>query len=179
MALEALWRELPSAVKSKAACTDRHYYADADGWFSRRLSAALLRATSPIRVSAVAPLLRFLHYPFVGGSLPPHVDLSRKVALHHGGATAATPTTHSFLLYLSDSAAGGETVLLEALPGDAALAHRGGVAPGERAALAAVRPRRGRLLLMPHACPHLAAPVVEAPKILIRGELIIEATRST
>lgn len=23
---------------------------------------------------------------------------------------------------------------------------------------------------MPHACPHLAAPVVEVPKVLVRGE---------
>ena len=41
---------------------------------------------------------------------------------------------------------------------------------GDRAAVGMVSPMRGRLLLMPHACPHLAAPVIEAPKVLVRGE---------
>ena len=34
-------------------------------------------------------------------------------------------------------------------------------------------PRWPRLALrMPHACPHLAAPVVEVPKVLVRGEVL-------
>ena len=30
---------------------------------------------------------------------------------------------------------------------------------------------------MPHACPHLAAPVVEVPKVLVRGEAKIGRNR--
>ena len=57
--------------------------------------------------------------------------------------------------------AGGETVLLERL-----------VQPS--AVLASVTPRRGRLLVFPHACPHMAAEVVAhgLPKILLRGEMM-------
>merc|ERR1711933_454782 len=49
---------------------------------------------------------------------------------------------------------GGETVILEGLPGDAALVQSGG------------------LLLMPHACPHSAAAVMDIPKVLVRGEVM-------
>jgi hypothetical protein len=85
------------------------------------------------------------------------------------------------LLYLSDCPRGGSTDLSEALPGDAPLAPRGGVMPGKRAVLAATRPVSGRLMLMPHACPHQASPVVDAPKLLIRGEALVyweEPTRA-
>ena len=51
----------------------------------------------------------------------------------------------------------------------------GGVAPGPRATLEAVRPREGRLLLMPHACPHAAAPTIDTPKLLVRGEVRVLA----
>ena len=39
--------------------------------------------------------------------------------------------------------------------------------------LAAVSPRRGRLLIFPHAAPHKARPVVAEglPKLLLRGEM--------
>ena len=39
--------------------------------------------------------------------------------------------------------------------------------------LARSAPRRGKLMIMPHACPHSAAPVVSAPKLLIRGEMLL------
>ena len=112
------------------------------------------------------PLMRFLHYPSTGGSLPAHVDLPRVV---DGGLR----TTHTFLLYLTDCELGGETLMLKAKPGDAKLAGAGGVASGERQTLASSPPRRGRLLLMPHACPHSAAPVISAPKLLVRGEMLL------
>jgi hypothetical protein len=38
-------------------------------------------------------------------------------------------------------------------------------------ALADVKPVRGRLLVFPHACPHAGRPVVDAPKLVLRGEL--------
>ena len=39
------------------------------------------------------------------------------------------------------------------------------------AALADVKPVRGRLLVFPHDCPHAGRPVVDAPKLVLRGEL--------
>ena len=42
-----------------------------------------------------------------------------------------------------------------------------------RKPIAVSAPRRGRLLIMPHACPHAAAPVDSVPKTLIRGELLL------
>ena len=114
-----------------------------------------------------APLCRFLCYATAGGELPAHVDLTRT------WGRQGLRSTHSFLLYLSDCRRGGETLLLETLPGDNAI----GVVPGARATLERIVPRVGRLLLMPHACPHAAAPVVDAPKLLLRGELRLEAPR--
>merc|ERR1712048_208453 len=111
------------------------------------------------------PHMRFLSYPEPGGALPPHVDLARTCA-------DGRRSTYSFLLYLTDCMRGGETTFLECLDGDAALAPSGGLAHGPRKAVAAIEPRRGRLLLMPHACPHSAAPVIDAPKVLIRGEVL-------
>ena len=56
---------------------------------------------------------------------------------------------------------GGETVLLQRIK------RPSGV-------LASVTPRRGRLLVFPHACPHLAREVVAQglPKLLLRGEML-------
>ncbi|KAL3899089.1 MAG: hypothetical protein SGPRY_012705 [Prymnesium sp.] len=69
--------------------------------------------------------------------------------------------THTFILSLTDNLAGGETVLLQRLKQPSAV-------------LASVTPRRGRLLLFPHACPHLARQVVAhgLPKLLLRGEML-------
>eukprot|EP00927_Polykrikos_kofoidii_P045461 TRINITY_DN39466_c0_g1_i2.p1 TRINITY_DN39466_c0_g1~~TRINITY_DN39466_c0_g1_i2.p1 ORF type:complete len:827 (-),score=155.07 TRINITY_DN39466_c0_g1_i2:84-2540(-) len=161
--LEALNESLPMAAKEKASPTDRAYFADAEGWVTQQLNAAIAASGLEV-VSETLPLMRFLIYPRPGGYLPPHVDLSRT---HHG-----RKSTHTFLLYLSDCSEGGETLMLEALTGDHELAAFGGVAPGERTTVARVAPRRGRLLLFPHHCPHAAAPVVDAPKLLLRGEAL-------
>ena len=98
--------------------------------------------------------MRFLQYAEVGGGLPPHVDLSRT---RRDGRTSRC----TFILYLTDCEAGGETVLLERIAQPCRV-H------------AAVTPRRGRLLLFPHLCPHLAREVVAEglPKLLLRGEMI-------
>ena len=37
--------------------------------------------------------------------------------------------------------------------------------------IASVAPKRGRLLIFPHACPHAGLAVVDVPKIVVRGEL--------
>ena len=168
-ALLQLWRSLPTAPKDKPSPIDRAYYADVDGCLAHVIDGALKRA-GVLRERdrsrpAAQPLVRFLHYATVGGSLPAHVDLPRVVD--------GERTTHSFLLYLTDCERGGETLLLEAKPGDERLKSAGGVAPGERSVIAVSAPRRGRLLIMPHACPHAAAPVDSVPKTLIRGELLL------
>ena len=35
-------------------------------------------------------------------------------------------------------------------------------------------PVRGRLLIFPHECPHAGRPVVDVPKLLLRGECYLE-----
>ena len=173
-ALLHLWRTLPMAAKDKPSPIDRFYYSDVDGWLCRAIDAALadLGILSPRYCGPrphqwhTQPLLRFLHYPEAGGSLPAHVDLPRT-------ASTGVKTTHTLILYLTDCEHGGETLLLESRPGDEKLAYAGGVAHGERAIFARSAPKRGRLLLMPHTCPHSAAPVVSAPKLLIRGEIVL------
>ena len=72
-------------------------------------------------------------------------------------------STHTFLLYLRDCADGGETELLHTL------------ASGE--VIATCAPRRGRLLLFPHACPHAGRAVRAAAKLLLRGEIYLPSWR--
>ena len=68
-------------------------------------------------------------------------------------------STHTFLLYLKDTADGGETALLESVHGDA---------------LASVPPRAGTMLIFPHRCPHVGRPLGESSKVVLRGELAVE-----
>ena len=128
----------------------------------------------------------------------PHVDLSKSDRV--GQWRQMVTSTHTFLLHLRDCSEGGETVLLDTLrnqgggiigttTGDrqmrvkaasAAQAkakrrrieNEGPVASHENEhVLASVAPRRGRLLLFPHVCPHAGLEVVDAPKLFLRGEL--------
>ena len=137
-------------------------------------------------------------------ALPSHVDLSRRAA-------DGRSSTHTFVLYLSTCAAGGETRLLSSVgrPRDARRAGvhsrgaaeeedgsavggsadesggweepgpsagREGNADAEEAAgwavVAAVKPKRGRLLIFPHLSPHDGAEVVTPPKLLLRGDML-------
>ena len=185
-----LARALPVAPAEKAACADRSYFYDADGAFGRRFAGVAADAwgvsVARIRVNRC---YRVLSYARAGGCLPAHVDLHRDlqctnqisrpfsawsslVHLRTGDlGDGRGPTTHTFLLYLTDDPEGGSTSLLSALPGDDALALSGGLVDGARTTLYAVHPKAGRLFLMPNACPHEASGVVRAPKVLIRGEL--------
>jgi len=140
--------------KHRIVDADRSYYSDAEGW----VAAALRSAVGAVRGAPCAgeamTNMRFLSYMEPGGGLPPHVDLSR--TRRDGRVSSCT-----FILYLNDCGAGGETVLLERLEQPSAVR-------------AAVTPRRGRLLLFPHLCPHLAAEAVAGglPKVLLRGEML-------
>jgi len=162
--LEELWRGLPVASKEKFSTNERAYFADTEGWVTAALDAAVAAMALPTAAETM-PLMRFLWYPEVGGSLPQHVDLSRKDA-------DGRKSTHTFILYVQDCGSGGETNLLSCLGGDAALAAQGGLAAGPREVLARVQPRRGRLFLFPHICPHSASPVLSVPKVLLRGEVL-------
>ena len=119
--LRALWQALPVAPPSKPACSDRSYFCDTEGWVRAGMRRCLLGAKDEkeetsvqgaaegggsglgVAVSTALPHTRFLCYRRVGGYLVPHIDLSRTDA---SGRTS----THTFLLYLDDCAAGGETV---------------------------------------------------------------------
>ena len=200
--LTALWRSLPTAPPEKAACSERAYFCDAEGWVSAAIAEALRGSATATATATGAggtgaassselsnwnsvggcseamPHMRFLHYAESGGFLAPHVDLSRNhpfplPASHthrrakHAKDEGGWRSTHTFLLYLTDCAGGGETALLQKLPhpDDDSSSSSSNV-------LAAVAPRRGRLLVFPHNCPHEGRPVVDVPKVFLRGELL-------
>jgi E3 ubiquitin-protein ligase listerin len=160
-ALIELWQSLPielgQRVKS-APCSVRSYFCDSHNWVTSILCAALNSAIgAPSCSSALAgvyPHMRFLSYSESGAVLAPHVDLSRC------DANTGRRSTHSFLLYLTDCDQGGETALLGAVSGEQ-----------RSLILASVKPKRGRLLVFPHRCPHEGLKVEDVPKLLIRGEV--------
>jgi 2OG-Fe(II) oxygenase superfamily len=158
-----LWRSLPVDffnTKEKgpnAMCSDRSYYCDSEGHLRKLLIDVMFRAfekqVSPPRQVMVFPHMRFLHYAHPGSVLAPHVDLSRT-------DLSGNSSSHTFILYLYDCESGGETSLLRDLSCD-----------DRNEILAKVSPRRGRLLLFPHSCPHEGNEVIDVPKVLIRGEV--------
>jgi len=157
---ESLFARLPLVAGDKPQCSSRASFFDSRAWVAPALTAALAGCRAlpgqPCAARACAralPAMRFLHYDTAGALLPPHTDLSRRCEL--GGQRS----THTFVLFLTDCASGGETRLLSK-------------AGGRAEVLAAVPPRRGRLLLFPHACPHDGAPVLCPPKLLLRGEAL-------
>ena len=95
----------------------------------------------------------------------PHVDLSKTYVDVNKKVHCSTFT---FLLHLRNSGVldGGETVLLEKLSGSDGKNNN---------VLASIKPKRGRLLIFPHICPH-AGLVVNTPgtKIFLRGELYVD-----
>eukprot|EP01126_Amoeba_proteus_P063499 TRINITY_DN8757_c0_g1_i15.p2 TRINITY_DN8757_c0_g1~~TRINITY_DN8757_c0_g1_i15.p2 ORF type:complete len:245 (-),score=44.94 TRINITY_DN8757_c0_g1_i15:56-790(-) len=129
--LESLHEILPVAPPMKLSCSSRSYYCDSEKWVRDELYGILneilreiLQATaraedkegtslggstslssSGVFPLEAAPQMRFLNYETVGGSLAPHVDLSRT-------SPAGLTSTHTFILYLSDCVTGGRTILL-------------------------------------------------------------------
>jgi hypothetical protein len=263
--LENLFYRLPIAPAEKSACSDRAYYCDVNKFVSSALEMLLRTnilsldnesnnsrsrcggkgdsqspSTAAVEVQ-VLPQMRFLHYTTPGGYLPPHIDLSR---LSSG---TEIHSTHTFIIYLTDCAQGGETRLLEVSALSRANVKVKGMGEGKsigRASdddgasvcldssethveeevepehrqqgerqqepsfhgsfnghtqpsttisnistgavdlkadsddvIAAVAPKRGRVLIFPHACPHDGATVVEVPKLLLRGEIVLPALK--
>jgi len=157
-----LWAGLPTevAAKKKAGlCSVRSYYCDIDRFISNIILRALELSAENLRLdsgSSVLSFMRFLSYDQPTTMLAPHVDLSR-VEFDTGKRS-----THSFLLYLTDCQSGGETSLLKDLRES-----------GEDNVIVRVKPKAGRLLLFPHQAPHEGQAVVDIPKLLIRGEVIL------
>lgn len=160
--LISLWEEIPvdfSSSKqniSNKLCSERSYFCDTDGQIGQLLANAIRKHMSVSEVE-VWPHMRFLHYSQPGSVLAPHIDLCR-VDL------SGRRSTHTFILYLHDCEVGGETLLLEGMTGNT-----------QNTALARVSPRRGRLLLFPHNCPHKGEEVKSIPKILLRGEVFMSS----
>ena len=100
--------------------------------------------------------IRFLHYDRSGGVLPAHVDLCRV------DETSGRRSTHTFILYMNDCEHGGGTALLKHL--------------ADPEVLAIIQPRKGRALIFPHMCPHSGLQVESLPKLLLRGEVVIDMT---
>ncbi|CAJ1444612.1 unnamed protein product, partial [Effrenium voratum] len=151
--LEDLFASLPKAERTKSCSSDRSYFCDSEGAVQKAFQSAVDETLKDhgLRLEVTMPHMRFLHYVEVGGGLPPHVDLARTDEL-------GRRSTHTFILYLGNCVGGGETVLLNVMEDT------------EEAVVATVEPERGRFLLFPHMCPHLARPIT-APKLLLRGEL--------
>ena len=144
-------------------CSVRSYFCDAEGYLCKMMSKHALNAfgsnvctTGEISNISFFPQMRFLNYNKEGGALGPHIDLTKVDSF------SGRRSTHTFIFYLRDCSVGGETALLKELsPHGPHDFHQ---------ILSQVAPRRGRLLLFPHACPHQGNKVVSTPKILLRGE---------
>jgi hypothetical protein len=157
-----LCKSLPlGATKKKKAgtlCSDRSYYCDAEGYVCHLLENIIRRVHlgSTDDTVIVFPYMRFLIYSQSGTKLAPHVDLCR---VDHG---TGLRSTHTFIIYLTSNDSSGETSLLGDVSGE-----------GRAEVLARVTPVRGRLLIYPHACPHEGNEVVDVPKIILRGEVML------
>jgi hypothetical protein len=141
-------------LDSKRPTVDRRFFADDASTrpFARALEEALSRAIDKKIYVHVFRYQRFLEYRKEGSSLDPHTD-GTKVC----DDTKRT-STHTLLLYLSDCNEGGETLLLRQCSWDAPILY-------------ATKPKRGRILLFPHASPHAGNLVKDVPKICLRAEV--------
>ncbi|KAG7349420.1 ankyrin domain containing protein [Nitzschia inconspicua] len=158
--------------KNVYLCSERSYFCDAEGWVRESLEDSIRTTIHSLGgnlqlAARVYPHMRFLNYTKVGTILAPHIDLCRVDPFGSSSSGQRDPvqhasqrSTHTFILYLTDCNVGGETCLLGDVMGE-----------GRSLVLAKVAPRRGRLLLFPHAAPHEGLGVVDLPKILLRGEV--------
>jgi len=165
--LEDVGEESTKDSDAHRVCSQRRYFLDSEKFVGNFLETGLKNAlknhnyNSPqnYKIDEIKAYqhLRFLHYDLPGGWVPPHVDLNRT------NGEDLVKSTHTFILYLSEPGenGGGETDLLKFLPNQ-----------GEECEVKfSVVPKFRRLLLFPHACPHIGRPVLCPPKLLVRGEI--------
>lgn len=155
-----LHRQIPVDLTQKpkaGLCSERSYVCDASGRIQKALTEAIIHSGLEYTTIRFFPHMRFLHYSIAGTTLNPHVDICRV------DPDSGMRSTHTFILYLYDCQEGGETCLLDQLSGPSKV-------------LACVSPRRGRLLLFPHNCPHEGRQVQSLPKLLLRGEVFLSMT---
>lgn len=122
------------------------------GTIIEELSEIVRHSSDQIKDAYFFPHMRFLNYDQPTGWLAPHTDLPRT------DVVSGIRSTHTFILYMTDCDEGGETALL--------------VDQKSCEVLTKVNPRRGRLFLFPHECPHEGCETV-TQKILLRGEASI------
>eukprot|EP01134_Creolimax_fragrantissima_P000357 CFRG0357T1 len=161
-------------------CAVRRYFMDHAGWVCGGINKALKlgategagykegengNAPAPHGCTRAFPRLRFLHYTQQGGRMEPHVDLSKEEP------SDKISSTHTMILYLHDVEQGGETVLLDKVGGKGMSIVTSTDGSASDKVLASVLPKRGRLLIFPHLCPHEGLPVIDLPKLFLRGEL--------
>ena len=193
-----IFHSIPIAPSIKPKCASRSYFCDISGIVCEEIASVVRQVlVSILSVQQqqhpqsvnffipwvkLFPQMRFLHYNVDGSSLDPHVDLSRVDVT----SDEEMKSTHTTILYLTDCPHGGGTALLRHLRKDDGSSGYNAqcsdeiVAPGSnRATVATVCPRYGRLLVFPHNCPHEGLPIyASAPKILLRGEISISYSSS-
>lgn len=185
--------------KRRSTTVDRHFFCDSLGIVANTICGAIFPFLGKVILN---PYMRFISYGQEGSKLGAHVDLPAKLRpnelinrvnwgdIHQTGSEGRDgelcTTTHTWVLYLHDCDQGGQTLLLESLPAasgqDFELADGNknqdsgpfAVPENEKGAgvLASVRPKRGRILVFPHQCPHMGAVVVSTPKTILRGECL-------
>lgn len=201
--LEDLWKSLPesntsseeainvkhhpvssssTSINKSAYRPSRYYFCDAEEWVqtmliecvdAARIALLATKETTlkdesdpdvlssgsgrrPSPPASIFQHIRFLNYERPGGILPPHVDLCRV------DSASGFRSTHTFILYLTDCGEGGGTALLQQL--------------NDPRVISVVQPKRGRVLIFPHMCPHSGLEVIRAPKLLLRGEIILDSS---
>ena len=96
--------------------------------------------------------------------------LKRQEVAHVGDDPGARPTTPDGALTTSRTRQSGETDDDDG-DGDGDGGGSGGGDDGGIVVLGSASPMRGRLVIFPHKCPHAGRPVVDVPKLFLRGEL--------
>ena len=156
LGLHACLPEEKPGLQKGRPCSVRRYFCDSLGVLSSAIRTAIASSMPTLDLVTVFPQMRFLEYKEQGAFLAPHVDLDR-VHPHTGKRSS-----HTFLLYLTDCEFGGETLLLQSTKSRPNNVVR------------KISPKKSRLLIFPHQCPHQGAEVESTPKLLIRGELLLE-----
>jgi hypothetical protein len=121
-----------------------------------------LQQSIPQQTCHVFRYQRFLEYTQVGSNLDPHTD-GTKVC----DDTRCT-STHTLLLYLTECAQGGETLLFKERKDTKITRNKD---DPDHNLIYATQPKRGRILVFPHPTPHAGAAVVDVPKICLRAEV--------